>query len=199
MIQWKPGGNSAEISIGFPLTIYRILMNNIYLTGFMGAGKTSGGRMLAERLGLNFLDLDEWIEQQEGQSIAVIFREKGEAAFRQIEAECLRKTAGLSNLIVATGGGTPCFFDNMDWMNGHGVTVYLQASATSLALRLKPETEKRPLLANLSDEEMITAIELRLSEREHFYEKAHIAVNTDTGGLMALEELCTYLKRFLRF
>jgi shikimate kinase len=170
----------------------------IYLIGFMGAGKTRGGRILSEKLGLKFLDLDEWIEQEEGQSVSEIFRDRGEATFRELEAAYLRRTSGMSGIIVATGGGTPCFFENIDWMKENGFTIYLRASVETLVERLKMDKDKRPLLAGLADETLKSTIESRLLERSPFYEKAFLEVRSDGDGQVAMEELGNYLKKFLR-
>ena len=95
----------------------------IFLTGFMGSGKSYTGRRLSEALGIPFIDLDHWIEDQEGQSIQAIFEKSGEAAFRQIEREALHQMIAYEQAVIACGGGAPCFFDNMEWMNRHGITV----------------------------------------------------------------------------
>lgn len=170
----------------------------IYLTGFMGAGKTSIGRELAARLEMPFLDLDDWIEQNEGLTITEIFTEKGELEFRKIEAKWLRETAAFEKAIIASGGGTPCFFDNMTWMNDHGFTVFIQVSAEVLASRLRTEKEKRPLLAGLSDKELASFVNSKLSERLMFYEQSHLTLNFNADNQSALEELSVYLKKFLR-
>ena len=109
----------------------------IFLLGFMGSGKSYVGKQLAERIGLDFIDLDHWIEEQEGESIAHIFKTKGEIAFREKERDALHEMAAKENLLIACGGGTPCFFDNMEWMKKRGVVVFLQVDEGVLFSRLK--------------------------------------------------------------
>ncbi|MEM9821112.1 MAG: shikimate kinase [Bacteroidota bacterium] len=146
----------------------------IFLTGFMGCGKSYSGSYLSERGGWTFIDLDDYIVQSQGKSIATIFAEGGEEAFRTIEAEALRTVGQTQQLIVATGGGTPCFYQNMDWMNQHGKTIYLKAPAWLLQKRLVHQSEQRPLIAGKSAEELIQFIEKKLLERERFYSEAQM-------------------------
>ncbi|HFC01185.1 MAG TPA: shikimate kinase [Phaeodactylibacter sp.] len=148
----------------------------IFLIGFMGSGKTYTGRRMAKMLGRDFIDLDEYIEAKEGRTISAIFAQEGEDYFRKIEKKCLHEMKKKSNAIIATGGGTPCFFDNMDWMNRNGRTVYLETPAETLLQRLKNEKEKRPLLKNFSTKELRLFIKNKLKEREAFYHKAEITI-----------------------
>jgi len=170
----------------------------IYLTGFMGAGKTWVGRALASQLNFRFLDLDEWLEAGEGKTVASIFSEAGEPAFRKLEAEYLRATARFSNTVIATGGGTPCFFENMDWMNHNGITVYLQASPVLLAARLRSEKESRPLLAGLDDGELPLFIQKKISDRAVFYQQAHLQLEVLDDMEVGIAEMAAYLKRFIQ-
>jgi shikimate kinase len=144
----------------------------IYLIGYMGCGKTTAGIKLALKLGFNFIDLDEEIENKQNKSISQLFEDEGQDAFRLIEKAELHKTFTLNNTIVSTGGGAPCFFDNMEQMNKHGKTVYIQLSPTNLIERLRSEKDKRPLIANKTDDELLSFIENGLIEREPFYCKA---------------------------
>jgi len=146
----------------------------IFLVGFMGCGKTTLGRKLASRLGYAFLDLDHVLEAQVGMTIAQYFSEFGEKAFRKLESEVLKQTKYPENAVVSTGGGLPCFFDNMDWMNAHGNTVYIRLSPKTLAGRLESEKAKRPLLKEKHGEHLIKFIADKLAEREGFYTKAKI-------------------------
>ncbi|MBI5914163.1 MAG: AAA family ATPase [Bacteroidetes bacterium] len=170
----------------------------IFLTGFMGAGKSYLGQELARLLGFGFIDLDTLIEAEEGKPISAIFAEKGEAKFREIERENLISLAGFSKVVVATGGGAPCYSNNMAWMNGHGVTVYLHAPVAILASRLKNEKEKRPLLSSLTDEALHNFIEGKINERKQFYEQSHLSFEVPENGLEGLEMLANYLRRFLQ-
>lgn len=101
-------------------------MSRIFLIGFMGCGKTTLGRKLATRLGYTFYDLDHLLEEQAGMSVAEYFSSFGETAFRLAESEILKNTSYGENAVISTGGGLPCFFDNMDWMKAHGITLYKQ-------------------------------------------------------------------------
>src|SRR5215510_8108006 len=123
----------------------------IFLVGFMGSGKSTLAEKLSELMDVSFIDLDSKIEESEGKSVNEIFKERGEEYFRSLEAEALRKTARVRDAIIATGGGAPCFNDNMEWMNENGVTVYLKAEPGELYHRLLKERETRPLLASLGD------------------------------------------------
>ena len=145
----------------------------VFLVGFMGCGKTFWGRRLSEAKGYGFADLDAMIEAREGQTIAEIFAEKGEAGFRETERHYLHQTTGFKQpTVVSTGGGAPCFFDNMDWMNRHGKTIFLDMPVAVLAERLWKGREKRPLLAGLEREDFEGFITERLHVRLPFYMRA---------------------------
>ncbi len=163
----------------------------IFLVGFMGSGKTTLGKRLAKFLGYAFVDLDKVIETRAGESIPRYFQEHGEDAFRKLERECLQAGLPARNTVVATGGGAPCYFDNMDWMNRNGVTVYLMLSPGALASRLKGSAD-RPLIAGKSGPELVAFIEAKLAERESYYKKAVCWV--DALNLTA-EKLAEYIGR----
>ena len=146
----------------------------IFLIGFMGSGKTTLGRKLANHLGWEFIDLDHKLEQQVELSIAEYFSFFGEDSFRKLEGEVLRKTIYPMNAVISTGGGLPCFFDNMDWMNQHGKTVYIKLSPKTLADRLENGKEERPLLQEKHGDALIAFIEQKLAERETFYNQANV-------------------------
>lgn len=145
----------------------------------MGSGKTSVGKRLAESLHLSFIDLDERIAEMESRSIAEVFAAHGEDYFRAKEEEALRSVADEYQFVLATGGGTPCFHGNMQWMNEHGFTVYLRASPESLLMRLKDEADHRPLLRGKTEEELRIFIRDRLQQRESFYLRAQRTIETD--------------------
>lgn len=149
-----------------------------FLIGFMGSGKSTVGRLLAARLNFRFVDLDAFIEEGEGTTIPEIFDEHGEDHFRLTEQKYLHSLGKESDLVIAAGGGTPCFFDNMKWINEHGVSVYLKTSAEELYNRLRSEKEHRPLLSGRSDEEMLKLIQDLLEYRDPFYRKASFTVKT---------------------
>ncbi len=146
----------------------------IFLVGFMGCGKTTLGRRLSSRLGIEFLDLDHILEAQAGTSISVYFTSYGEAAFRELESQVLKQTVYPENAVVSTGGGLPCFFDNMQWMNARGKTIYIKLSPKTLADRLEKEKVTRPLLHNKHGEHLVSFIAEKLEEREAFYNRANI-------------------------
>lgn len=162
----------------------------IFLTGFMGSGKSYTGRRLSEALGIPFIDLDHWIEDQEGQSIQAIFEKSGEAAFRQIEREALHQMIAYEQAVIACGGGAPCFFDNMEWMNRHGITVYLQTPVAELCRRLLPEMAHRPLLKGLNEHTLPAFIGEKLALREPYYLQSQVVAPLPG----ALEEMLLALK-----
>ncbi|MDO3625558.1 shikimate kinase [Mucilaginibacter sp. BT774] len=149
----------------------------IFLIGFMGSGKTTLGRKLASRLGYEFIDLDHKLEQQVELSIAEYFQIFGEDAFRKLESEVLKKTLYPDNAIISTGGGLPCYFDNMDWMKANGKSVYIKLSPKTLADRLETGKEERPLLQDKHGDALVDFIEQKLGEREKFYSQANIIVD----------------------
>lgn len=149
----------------------------IFLLGPMGSGKSWLGIRLAERLNVTFIDLDQQIEQGEAATIAEIFERSGEAGFRELEHVYLRRLEGMAAAVVATGGGTPCFFDNMEWMNARGITIYLKTPPDILLSRLLPAQDTRPLLRGLSGQDLEAWLEKMLQQREPFYRKAHITLH----------------------
>jgi shikimate kinase len=159
------------------LTIQKVL---IYLIGFMGCGKTTIGRLLAQRLNYTFVDTDALVEQQAQQSISTIFEQYGETYFRTLEQAVLQTTTTCTYTIVSTGGGMPCFENNISLIQQAGNTIYLKASPDVLAKRLWLEKDMRPLLKNLGDENALsTFIAQKLLEREPFYLKAKHILETD--------------------
>lgn len=154
-------------------------MTRIFLIGYMGVGKTTVGKKLARILSKNFIDLDKFIESKYHKTIAELFAEKGEDEFRKIEERALSEVSQIENVIVSTGGGAPCFFDNMKLMNESGLTVYIYAEPSELAARLLASKNVRPIIAGKSPEELIPFITTHLSERERFYNQAKIIYKTD--------------------
>ena len=148
----------------------------VFLIGFMGCGKSTKAKQLAIRLNCPFIDLDAVIVAAQGKSIADYFAENGEAAFRKLESDTLKNYDYPETCVVATGGGLPCFFDNMEWMNANGRTVYLQMTPPQLVSRLH-NREKRPLLKGMDDEQLLAFVEMKLTERNAFYIQAQMMVN----------------------
>ena len=151
----------------------------IFLVGYMGCGKSTIGRTLAKQLGVRFLDMDTLLEQRCGKSVAEIFTETGETGFRQSEREVLAELTSEREAIVATGGGAPCFFDNMETMNRAGLTVYFKMSPEKLAGRLEHGKAKRPLLRDKSEEELIGFIRENVAKREKYYMQAKLIIDCD--------------------
>ena len=148
-------------------------MIRIILIGYMGAGKTTIGKTLAKQLGVPFYDLDWYIETRMRKKVKQIFDERGEEGFRIIEKNMLHEAAEFENVVLACGGGTPCFFDNMDYMVGQGDVVYLRGTPEVLFRHLKMGKGVRPLLLGKNDEELLEYIRENVRKREEFYTKAN--------------------------
>lgn len=156
--------------------------NKLYIIGFMGSGKTTTGSKLAGLLGWHFTDLDRRIEELAGKTIPEIFSVHGEEWFREMETEVLRGLHSCTNTVISTGGGAPCFNNNMDFMLETGLTLYLKLTPGQLKSRLVNTQEERPLIRNLSDEGLLSYIEEKLELREKWYNRAELTVdgfNTD--------------------
>lgn len=161
----------------------------IFLLGYMGTGKTYWGRLWAEQQRMNFYDLDHEIEKNAGITIREIFEKYGESYFREKEKEALLQFADKDDFILSTGGGTPCFFDNMQWMNEKGVTIYLHTNIPVLAERLFKEKEHRPLIRNLTNEELISFIANNINKRNKFYTQSNVILDTETIKENTFEEI----------
>lgn len=167
--------------------------NLIYLTGFMGSGKSTIGPLVAARLNRPFYDLDQRIEERLQQPIASYFSDYGEDAFRRIERDCLKDTVRWSPAIVALGGGALCNTENLRWTLAHGTVVYLKVSVPTLAARLKNERDTRPMLldayGNPMDYEATSArISSLLRHREPYYRQAHSIVEADDRSASAVAD-----------
>ena len=147
-------------------------MRRIILVGYMGSGKTTVGKALSKETGMMFYDLDWYIESRMRKSVSQIFAERGEEGFRKIEYNMLHEVAEFEDVIISCGGGTPCFFDNMDYLNQQGDVIYLKATPETLYKHLLMAKVERPLLKGKSAEELIAYITEHLKERSPFYEKA---------------------------
>ena len=161
----------------------------IFLVGFMGCGKSYVGRNLAPLLGFDYIDMDKYIEEKEGLSIKEIFEQKGENYFRQLEHQYLLEIDSEQNLVVSTGGGAPCFFDNMEIMNKKGLTIYLNRSKDIVIERLLKGQHKRPLLSGFNAEQLAEFYDERLNTRKPFYEQAMLH-----AGDAEVEEIATMVK-----
>lgn len=152
-------------------------MTRIFLIGYMGAGKTTLGKAFARAMGLTFIDLDWYIEERFHKTIRELFTDRGEEAFRELERRMLHEVGDFENVVISVGGGTPCFFDNVEYMNASGETVFLDVNIQVLFRRLKVARQQRPLLDGKSDEELMAFIQEALEKRLPFYTKAKHVFN----------------------
>ena len=152
-------------------------MTRIFLIGYMGAGKTTLGKAFARAMELTFIDLDWYIEERFHKTIRELFTERGEDAFRDLERRMLHEVGDFEDVVISVGGGTPCFFDNVDYMNSVGETVFLDVDIRVLFRRLKIAKQQRPLLDGKSDEELVQFIQEALQNRLPFYTRAKHTFN----------------------
>ena len=145
----------------------------------MGCGKSTMGRAVSALTGVPFIDLDNYIEQRFHITVKEIFAQRGEDGFRDVARRMLQEVADFEDVIVACGGGTPCFFDNMEYMNSHGTTVFLNTPIDRLHSRLMRGRHKRPLIADKDDEELMTFIKEALAKRMEHYSKAQITFSSE--------------------
>lgn len=161
----------------------------IYLIGYMGCGKSTLGKKLARHAGLQFVDMDHYIEKRNCKTVPQIFAEEGEAEFRKKERKALEELSEFSDVVIATGGGAPCFFDNVELMNRTGKTIYLNINPKILAERLMKSKTERPLIKGKSKEELVRFIDETLKKRNEFYTQAHYQItrpDIDLKEVMAM-------------
>ncbi len=168
-------------------------MVRIIIIGYMGAGKTTVGKALARTLKLPFYDLDWYIEGRMRKTVAQLFAERGEEGFRQVERNMLHEVAEFEDVVISCGGGTPCFFDNMEYLNAQGETIYLKATPEVLYKHLQMGKTVRPLLRDKTPEETLDFINSQLAHREPFYNKAHHTL--DVNLLDSYEKINVSVKR----
>ena len=176
------------------------MMNPVFLIGYMGCGKTTLGEVLARQMDLRFIDLDGYIEAQQGMSVVEIFDELGEERFRELERTALNEIAAMTDIIVACGGGTPCHGDNMALMNAAGTTVWLTTSPEHITARLLlPEEKcKRPKIVHLIDDAVLSLVETELSKRSPYYAQAQLQFDsTDIETAEATERTARRLAAVL--
>ena len=161
----------------------------------MGAGKTTLGKVLAQKMGLTFYDLDEYIEDRFHRTIPQIFAESGESGFRDLERPMLHEVAEFEDVIISCGGGTPCFFDNMDYMNTCGETVFLNASPEALKAHLLMGKTQRPLIQGKSPEELLDFIKDSLQKRLPYYKKAKHTLSIDV--INTNEDITHYVNQII--
>lgn len=174
-------------------------MTRIFLIGYMGAGKTTLGKAFARSMGLTFIDLDWYIEERFHKTVRQIFAERSEEGFRELEKRMLHEVADFENVVIATGGGTPCFFDNVEYMNQKGETVFLDVSQEVLFRRLKVAKQQRPLLAQKNDEELKAFIADALGKRLPHYSKAkHVFRADELEDKQQIQQSVEALKKQLK-
>ena len=170
-------------------------MKRIILIGYMGAGKTTVGKALSKELGIIFYDLDWYIESRMRKTVSQIFAERGEEGFRKIEYNLLHEVAEFEDVIISCGGGTPCFFDNMDYLNQQGQVVYLKADPEVLYKHLMMAKVERPLIKGKSHDELLAFIREQLEKREPFYSKARYTL--DVSLMDNYEKIKTSVARII--
>ena len=154
----------------------------------MGSGKSTVSNKLAHQLGYNCFDLDDLFEQRFKITVADFFTKYDESLFRRLESQLLKETAVLDDVVIATGGGTPCFYDNMEWMNRLGLTVFLEISVPAIVSRLNNSKKKRPLLMNKTESEINKFIHDHLRHRNIYYSQAQLIVPAVSINVLKLEE-----------
>ena len=164
----------------------------IFIVGYMGSGKSTFAKKLSHKLNINVVDLDKEFQLKYNTTISNYFEKFGEEAFRQEEMLLLRQYKHANNLIISTGGGTPCFYDNMKWMNENGLTIYLEMSPAGLYSRLRNAKSVRPLLQETED--LIPYITQHLSERTQYYSSAKMTVN---GLSISIDQVVSEIQAYL--
>lgn len=169
------------------------MAKRVYLIGYMGSGKSTMGRWIAEAMDWNFIDLDHYIENKYHKTIPQIFEEEGETYFRKLEAICLKEVSDIENIIIGAGGGTPCFFDNMKLINKTGLSIYLRLTPQVVFDRLMSSKNKRPLIEGKSGDELLQFITEKLEEREVYYKKAQVIAE---GATWTVDDFLTVIKKY---
>jgi shikimate kinase len=166
----------------------------IFLIGYMGCGKSRWGKQIADHYGFHFLDLDSFIEESEGKTIPEIFALQGESGFRQLEKKALQSIPVSKNIIISTGGGAPCFNNNMELMNKLGLTLYIEGSPELLCERILNSDTERPLVKNLSQQELLGYIERHLQTRKPFYLQSKLKIQT---GALDLQDFTNLIDPYI--
>ena len=171
---------------------------NWFLFGYMGSGKSTIGKILSEKSGKKFVDMDEMIVQMEGMPITDIFKRKGEPYFRKLETKVLNELNVEENLIVSTGGGTPCFEGNLEFMNSNGVTIFFNTLLTDIIDRLKRGKAQRPLIAEKTEEELIEYVNHHLEARMDYYRSAHIIIDYPSRDEPRVSEILEIIENYIK-
>jgi len=168
----------------------------IYLIGYMGSGKSTLGRGLAKALGISWLDLDTEIESRYKISVPDFFSKYGEKAFRDVEHKVLNDITLISDIVVSTGGGAPCFYNNMELMNQSGLTIYLEATPALILTRIGPYAWKRPLFQKMDGSDILEKITEHLKSREIYYQQAQITIDATNPDIKELKnQIFDYFRR----
>lgn len=162
---------------------------NIFLIGYMGAGKTTLGKKLANEFSLNFIDLDHYIEKKHKASIPFIFNLVGQNGFRLIEHRTLSEVINSVSGVLSTGGGTPCFYNNINLLLETGLVVYLKMSSKSLVKRLEAAKRKRPLISSFNENELFEFVDSQLKEREFYYNQANLIIDIEKTRFSTLLQI----------
>jgi shikimate kinase len=165
------------------------------MVGYMGSGKSSVGKELASLLGLKFIDLDTSIELLSNKKITELLIPGNETEFRKFEREALLQSANKKNVVIATGGGCPAYFDNMEWMNRNGLTIYLKAHPGTLFHRIAPEKKKRPLIAGMPDVDLMEYIMESLKKRLLYYIKAGMTVSGEPPAAIVAQQIAAVISK----
>lgn len=158
----------------------------IYLIGYMCCGKSTIGKKIAKKIGYNFVDMDVMFEEKYKVAISTFFEKYGQEAFRILEQKLLHTTATMENMVIATGGGTPCFGDNMEWINANGLSIYLKTNEEFIVDRLKNTKKQRPLTKNISPDDLPSYVAENIKKREPYYTQANITMVNDEMDLSAI-------------
>lgn len=169
----------------------------IFLIGYMGVGKTTIGKKLAAKLNFNFLDLDVEVEKSQQKTIPQIFAERGEAFFRQIERGELLKLEN-EKTIIATGGGSPCYENNIEIMLQKGLVIWFQLDVLMITSRLLKSKSARPIISHLPDDEVLQFVEKQLKQREEYYKKAHIHFDVFNMNKARLDKLVSEIGNYTK-
>ena len=168
-------------------------MTSIFLVGFMGCGKTHIGHMLAKAMSYHFIDMDHYLEESFGETIPAIFEKQGETFFRQLEHETLMSLKEKSNYVFSTGGGAPCFHNNIEIMNAAGTTIYLNVAPETIVKRILHQRDHRPILKGFANEiELLNFVEKKITERNQFYKQAKIIIDANGDADEILKKVMSY-------
>ena len=169
-------------------------LGRIYLIGYMASGKSTIGKLLGNTIGNTFIDLDDLVSSRTDLSIADIFLLYGESTFRQLETSALFQATKTRDVVISTGGGTPCFHNNMKFMKANGICIYLEMSTHDILQRLSTEKNKRPLVSSKSKNELESYVTTHLKTRIGFYEQAELIIDANQNEAVIVTEILKFIK-----